>query len=118
MRPLKANAGETVRLFVGNGGPNPVSSFHVIGQVFRTVYPEGGIGGAVNHNVQTTLIPAGGAAIVEFKAEAPGRYLIVDHSLSRALDKGALGSIEVTGDARPDVFRALTPVDPARAGGH
>jgi len=115
---LKATAGETVRLFVGNGGPNLVSSFHVIGQVFRTVYPEGGIGGAVNRNVQTTLIPAGGAAIVELKAEAPGRYLIVDHSLSRALDKGALGSIEVTGAARPDVFRALTPVDPARTGGH
>jgi len=115
---LKATAGETVRLFVGNGGPNLVSSFHVIGQVFRTVYPEGGVGGGVNRNVQTTLIPAGGAAIVEFKAEAPGRYLIVDHSLSRALDKGALGSIEVTGAARPDVFRALTPVDPGRTGGH
>jgi nitrite reductase (NO-forming) len=115
---LKANAGEMVRLFVGNGGPNLVSSFHVIGQVFRTVYPEGGIGGELSRNVQTTLIPAGGSAIVEFKAETPGRYLIVDHSLSRALDKGALGSIEVTGEARPDVFRALTPVDPARTGGH
>jgi nitrite reductase (NO-forming) len=115
---LKAKAGETVRLFVGNGGPNLVSSFHVIGQVFRTVYPEGGIGGELSRNVQTTVIPAGGAAIVEFKAEAPGRYLIVDHSLSRALEKGALGSIEVTGAARPDVFRALTAVDPARTGGH
>ena len=115
---LKANAGEMVRLFVGNGGPNLVSSFHVIGQVFRTVYPEGGIGGELSRNVQTTLIPAGGSAIVEFKAETPGRYLIVDHSLSRALDKGALGSIEVMGEARPDVFRALTPVDPARTGGH
>jgi len=24
----------------------------------------------------------------------------------------------VTGEARPDVFRALTPVDPTRTGGH
>ena len=115
---LKAKTGETARLFVGNGGPNLVSSFHVIGQVFRAVYPEGGIGGELSRNVQTTMIPAGGAAIVEFKADVPGRYLLVDHSLSRAMDKGALGSIEVTGAARPDVFRALTPVDPARSGGH
>src|SRR5262249_53100458 len=113
-----ASAGETIRLFVGNGGPNLVSSFHVIGQVFRTVYPEGGIGGGGIRNVQTTLIPAGGAAIVGVKAGAPRGYPSACHSLSRALDKGALGSIEVTGDARPDIFRALTPVDHARTGGH
>ncbi|MDH5306372.1 MAG: multicopper oxidase domain-containing protein, partial [Myxococcales bacterium] len=31
---LKAKVGETVRMFVGNGGPNLVSSFHVIGEIF------------------------------------------------------------------------------------
>ena len=115
---LKANVGETVRLFVGNGGPNLISSFHVIGEIFDTVYSEGGIGREPNRNVQTTLIPAGGAAIVEFKTQVPGRLLIVDHSISRAMDKGALASVEVTGAPRPDIFRALTPVDPARSGGH
>jgi nitrite reductase (NO-forming) len=115
---LKAKTGETVRLFVGNGGPNLISSFHVIGEVFDAVYPEAGIGREPNRNVQTTMIPAGGAAIVEFKVQAPGRYLLVDHSLSRALDKGALGSLEVTGAPRPDLFRALTPVAPGRSGGH
>jgi nitrite reductase (NO-forming) len=95
-----------------------VSSFHVIGEVFDRVYPEAGVGGELRRNVQTTLVPAGGAAIVEFRVEVPGRFLLVDHSLSRALDKGALGSLVVSGDARPDVFRALTPAIAARTGGH
>lgn len=31
---LTSKVGETVRLFVGDGGPNVTSSFHVIGQIF------------------------------------------------------------------------------------
>jgi nitrite reductase (NO-forming) len=117
---LKAKTGQTIRLYIGNGGPNLVSSFHVIGAVFDKVYTEAAMGGGnVARNVQTTLVPAGGAAIVEFKAVVPGRFLLVDHSLSRALDKGALGSLVVDGDARPDVFRSLSPSVAARgAGGH
>jgi nitrite reductase (NO-forming) len=68
---LKANVGETVRFFVGNGGPNLVSSFHVIGEIFDKVYAEGGTA-VRQENVQTTLVPAGGSAIVEFKLEVPG----------------------------------------------
>jgi nitrite reductase (NO-forming) len=114
---LTAKVGETVRLFVGNGGPNLVSSFHVIGEIFDRVYPEAAIGGEPLRNVQTTMIPAGGAAIVEFGVEVPGRYLLVDHSLSRAVEKGALGSLEVTGPEQPDVFRVLTP-GALGSGGH
>ena len=117
-KALTAKTGETVRLFVGNGGPNLVSSFHVIGEVFDRVYPEAAIGGDVRKNVQTTLVPAGGAAIVEFKVEVPGRLMFVDHSLSRALDKGALGMLVVHGDERPDVFRSLSPGVAKRASGH
>jgi nitrite reductase (NO-forming) len=115
---LAAKTGETVRLFVGNGGPNLVSSFHVIGEVFDRVYPEASIGGDLRRNVQTTMIPAGGAAIVEFKVDVPGRFLLVDHSISRAMDKGALGALVVTGDARPDLFRSLTPHLVDRTSGH
>lgn len=115
---LTARAGETVRLFVGNGGPNLVSSFHVIGEIFDRVYPEASIGGEVRRNVQTTLIPAGGASIVEMTVDVPGRFLLVDHSLSRAMDKGALGALVVTGADRPDVFRALTPSVARRPSGH
>ncbi len=100
---IHANVGETVRLYVGNGGPNLVSSFHVIGEIMDKVYFEGG--SEVNENVATTLIPAGSAAIVEFKVEAPGELVLVDHSIFRAFNKGALGIMEVDGKQNPDVFR-------------
>ncbi len=92
---INAEVGETVRLYVGNGGPNLISSFHVIGEIFDKVQVEGG--SFVNENVQTTLIPAGGAAIVEFKIDVPGTYILVDHSIFRAFNKGALGMLKVGG---------------------
>src|SRR5262245_28734405 len=106
---LKAKLGETVRLFVGNGGPNLISSFHVIGEIFDTVYTEAAMGGTPARNVQTTLIPAGGAAIVEMKVQVPGRFLMVDHSIVRAMEKGALGALEVAGAEQPDIFKTLVP---------
>jgi len=90
-----AKVGETVRLFVGNGGPNLVSSFHVIGEIFDKVYVEGGT--QVNENVQTTMVPAGGSAIVEFKLDVPGTFIIVDHSIFRAFNKGAIAMIKAEG---------------------
>jgi nitrite reductase (NO-forming) len=101
-KSLQVKKGETVRMFVGNGGPNLTSSFHVIGEVFDNVYKEGGT--AVSHNVQTTVIPAGGAAIVEFRAEAPGDFHFVDHAIFRA-QKGALGTIHVDGTPEVAVFQ-------------
>lgn len=99
---LKAKAGETVRMYVGNGGPNLVSSFHVIGEIFDKVYVEGGK--LINENVQSTLIPAGGAAMIEFKVDIPGSYTIVDHSIFRAFNKGALGQLKVEGDENPEIM--------------
>jgi nitrite reductase (NO-forming) len=100
-KALTAKVGETVRLFVGNGGPNLTSSFHVIGEIFDTVYQEGGTV-PTQHNVQTTLIPAGGSTIVEFKMDVPGTFILVDHSLFRAFNKGALGMLKVSGP--PDLL--------------
>ena len=99
---ITANVGETVRLFVGNGGPNLVSSFHVIGEIFDNVYVEGG--DLINHNVQTTLIPAGGSAIVDFKVEVPGTFIIVDHSIFRTFNKGSLGMLKVAGDENKEIY--------------
>jgi nitrite reductase (NO-forming) len=93
---LTANVGDTVRLFVGNAGPNLDSSFHVIGQIFDTVWPEGNLS-TPTHNVQTTLIPAGGAAITQFKMSVPGTFIIVDHSIERAFNRGALAQLKVAG---------------------
>jgi nitrite reductase (NO-forming) len=103
---LEAKVGERVRLFVGDAGPNLISSFHVIGEVFDNVYQEGGTK-ATQHNVQTTLIPAGGSAIVEFGVEKPGELILVDHSIFRAFNKGALGVLAVTGPDDPKVFASV-----------
>jgi nitrite reductase (NO-forming) len=114
---LTASAGEVVRLYVGNGGPNLVSSFHVIGEIFDRVWSEAALPGEPRRNLQTTLIPPGGAAIVELRVDVPGRFLLMDHSLSRALDKGALGALVVTGEGWPGVFNPLTPESSGRASG-
>lgn len=102
-RALPAKVGESVRLFVGNGGPNLVSSFHVIGEIFDNVFTEGGTL-ANQHNVQTTLVPAGGSAIVEYKLEVPGTYIIVDHSILRTFNKGSLGMMKVEGAENKAIY--------------
>lgn len=99
---ITAKVGETVRLFVGNGGPGLVSSFHVIGEIFDRVHVEGG--DLINENVQTTLIPAGGAAMVEFRVDVPGTFIIVDHSIFRAFNKGALGMLKVEGEENKKIY--------------
>ncbi|MFI0428665.1 copper-containing nitrite reductase [Mariniflexile sp. HMF6888] len=99
---ITAKVGETVRLFVGNGGPGLVSSFHVIGEIFDRVHIEGG--DLINKNVQTTLIPAGGAAMIEFRVDVPGTFILVDHSIFRAFNKGALGMLKVEGEKDKKIY--------------
>ena len=103
-KALSAKVGETVRLFIGNGGPNMISSFHVIGEIFDKVYMEGG--SKTQENIQTTLIPAGGATIVEFKVDVPGTYVLVDHSIFRAFHKGAIGMLKVDGEVNPAIYNS------------
>ncbi len=104
-RALTAKVGRDVRLYVGNGGPSLVSSFHAIGEIFGAVYPEGAVGREPNRNGQTPLVPAGGSAIVEFKVEGPGAYVLVDHSIVRAIDKGAVGSSAWSPDGPAGLLR-------------
>lgn len=101
---LQSKVGETIRIFFGVG-PHIAANFHVIGGILDTLYPEGDIISPPHRNVQTTIVPPGGAMMTEFKLEVPGKYLLVDHSLSRAIDKGALGEIIVTGPEQPEIFR-------------
>lgn len=102
--PMAATVGERVRIFFGVGGPNFVSSFHVIGEIFDRVYDQAALSAPPLTDVQTTLVPAGGAAMVEFDLEVPGRYILVDHALSRA-ERGLVGFLNVTGEDDPEVFR-------------
>jgi nitrite reductase (NO-forming) len=103
-RQMEAEVGDTIRFFVGNGGPNLSSSFHVIGEIFDRVHPEGAE--EVLSSVQTTAVLPGGATMTEMELQVPGDLVLVDHALSRALDKGAVGIVHVTGDAVPGVYDA------------
>lgn len=106
---LRANVGETVRIYFGVGGPNFTSSFHVIGEIFDRVYDQASITSNPLTDVQTTLVPPGGATMVEFKLDVPGRYILVDHALSR-LERGLAGFLMVEGDDNPDIFDGeITP---------
>ncbi|MFZ5746542.1 MAG: copper-containing nitrite reductase [Pseudomonadota bacterium] len=116
-QPLHAKTGETVRIFFGVGGPNKTSSFHVIGEIFDRAYPLASITSAPMTDVQTITVPPGGAAMAEFKVDVPGRFVLVDHALSR-MERGLKGLLVVDGDPRPDIFKPAQPVDPDAHNGH
>ena len=111
--PLKANVGETVRIFFGVGGPNKTSSFHVIGEIFDRVYNQASLTSDPLTDVQTTIVPPGGATMVEFGLQVPGRYILVDHALSR-LQRGLAGYLIVEGPEAPDIFLGT----PSAGSGH
>ena len=115
--PLKAKTGETVRIFFGVGGPNKTSSFHVIGEIFDRAYPLASLTSPPMTDIQTMTVPPGGAAIAEFKVEVPGRYVLVDHALSR-MERGLKGLLVVEGAARPDIFRPHQKEQPGEISGH
>ena len=112
-QPLKANTGETVRIFFGVGGPNFTSSFHVIGEIFDRVYDQASLTSAPLTDVQTTLVPPGGATMVEFGLDVPGRYILVDHALSR-MERGLAGFLEVEGEENHEIYEGV----PTSGSGH
>jgi nitrite reductase (NO-forming) len=100
---LRATVGETVRIFFGVGGPNATSSFHIIGEIFDRAYPFAALSSPPLVDVQTVTVPPGGATMVEFKLEVPGRYILVDHALSR-LERGLAGFLMVDGPEDASIF--------------
>lgn len=118
-KPLTASTGETVRVFFGVGGPNKTSSFHAIGEIFDRAWSLASITSAPMTDLQTLSVPPGGAAVVDFKVEVPGKYILVDHALSR-LEKGLKAVIDVSGEKRADIYRPHQEVDEklAEASGH
>ncbi len=105
-RALTAKVGEKIRLFVGVGS-HVAANFHIIGGIFDSLYPEGAIMNPPLKNVQTTVIAPGSAVMIEFTAEVPGKYLLVDHSLTRAIDKGALAELVIEGSAQPELYQQV-----------
>ena len=94
-----------MRIYFGDGGPNATSSFHVIGEIFDKVYSFASLTAPPLTNVQTITTPPGGASIVEFKLQVPGKYMIVDHALSR-MERGLAGILQVDGPANPEIYSA------------
>jgi len=116
-KPLKAKTGETVRIFFGVGGPNYTSSFHVIGEVFERVYNLGSLTTSPMRDVQTTTVPPGGATVVDIKLEVPGKFMLVDHALSR-VERGLAGALEVSGPGNPDIYKDYDPAKSAKSMSH
>ena len=105
---MHAKVGDRIRMYVGNGGVNLISSFHVIGEIFDKVYPNGAIGegSSIEKNTQTALVLPGGSSIVEFTVNVPGKFLLVDHALAR-MNKGAWAVLEVSGAEQKDIFSSV-----------
>lgn len=105
-RALKAKVGEKIRLFVGVGS-HVAANFHIIGAIFDNLYQDGAIMNPPLKNVQTTVIAPGSAVMIEFAAEVPGTYLLVDHSLTRAVDKGALAELVIEGADQSELYQQV-----------
>lgn len=92
--PLKAKAGEKVRLFVLNAGPSNFSTFHVIGGVFDRTWIEGVPANELRGGQAVNLGPSN-SAIVELLIPEPGKYDLVDHVFADAR-AGATGLIDAS----------------------
>ncbi|MCM3088413.1 multicopper oxidase domain-containing protein [Bhargavaea ginsengi] len=92
--PLQAKVGEKIRFYLNNVGPNEISSFHVTGTLFDTVYLDGNPKNVLD-GMQTVMLPASGGAVVEFTVTEAGTYSMVTHQFDHAT-MGAVGYIEVT----------------------
>jgi len=103
---MNAQVGQKVRIFFGDGGVNLSSNFHVIGEIFDHVWEEASLTSPPLTDVQTTLVPAGGATVVDFNLLEPGNYTLVDHALAR-IDRGAWGVLHVTGPEDSSVYDGI-----------
>ncbi len=110
--------GETMRIYFVNAGLNLDSNFHPIGSHWDAVYSEAALLNPPLRGSQTTLVPAGGGVVVELIGQVPMTVVLVDHALTRAFDKGAIGTIVIDGEPNPEIFEALGLQDvPGASGG-
>jgi len=114
---LVSKTGETVRIFFGNAGPNKIASFHIVGTVMERVYREGDLVSPPARDLQTTLVPPGGAAVIDVSTPVPGTYTLLDHAIFRT-EKGATGLLKVVGLFRPDLYAGDQPYDPSQVMHH
>lgn len=101
---LQMAVGERARIYFVNAGLNLISSFHPIGSHWDRVYQEAALLNPPLRGSQTTLVPAGGGTVVEMVGQVPQTVVLVDHALSRAFDKGAIGQVVISGDENLEIF--------------
>jgi nitrite reductase (NO-forming) len=87
--PLKVKAGERIRVYLLNAGPNNATAFHVIGTILDKVWLDGNPKNELE-GMQSVYLGPASAAIVEFVVPEKGSYTFVDHSFADAT-MGAMG---------------------------
>lgn len=97
--PVAVKAGELLRLYVVNAGPNRFSSFHVVGGIFERVFVDGSQHSPLE-GVQTVAVPVGGASIFEIRLKEAGDYPFVTHAFADAT-KGAIGIFRAGESGKP-----------------
>jgi len=117
--PLQVDQGNTVRVFLVDGGSNLSSNFHPIGNVWSRAYRDGGlpeedVAGAAERNIQTMAVPPGSCMIGEMETPVPERIHLVDHALSRVRHKGLMADIDVNGEKRPEVYDPSPDTDASK----
>ncbi|RKD97893.1 copper-containing nitrite reductase [Halopiger aswanensis] len=102
--PMHAEVGETARVYFANGGPNLLSSWHPIGNVWSRFYRDGDLLTEPDRNIETAPVAPGTTAAAEMEFPVPGPVKIVDHALTRAGRRGALAVIDVEGEEQPEIY--------------
>lgn len=90
-KPITVRVGEPVRIYLVDAGPSHGTAFHVVGEIFDAVYPDGGTT-SIGSSISTSYVPAGGAAVFELTFDEAGTYPFLTHELGMAT-RGALGRI-------------------------
>jgi nitrite reductase (NO-forming) len=98
-KEIDVKAGELLRLYVVNAGPNRISSFHVVGGIFERVIEDGSPRSTLE-GVQTVAVPVGGSSIFEIRLKEPGYYPFVTHAFADAA-KGAMGVFRASASTKP-----------------
>lgn len=105
--PVVVGLGEVIRIFMVTGGPNVLSSFHVIGDHFDRVWLHADLSTPPQQNVQTTPVLPGSCTVADMRMDVAGNFILVDHALTRTFRKGSLGFIRVCEQTDSDCFAGV-----------
>ncbi len=104
--PIELEKNDRVRIYLANGGPNLISSWHAIGNVWETLYRDGDLVSEPDRYVETVPVAPGTVTAAEIDTPVPGPIKLVDHSLTRTLRKGSLALLNVEGEEEPEIYNS------------